>query len=87
MANADLICRSINQFPWDIRFAHVDVNQKVHCFNQTIKNILCNFISHETVTCDDHDPPWITSKMKGLIKKNNFAKKCYFQNKDDIQLF
>ena len=56
-ANADLIHRSIDQFPWDIRFAHIDVNQKVYLFNQTIKNILCNFIPHETVTCDDRDPP------------------------------
>ena len=68
--NADLIRRSIvDQFPWDIRFAHIDVNQKVYLFNQTIKNILCNFIPHETVTCDDRDPPWITSKIKGLIQK------------------
>ena len=37
-ANADLVCRSIDQFPWDIRFDHMDVNQKVHLFNQTIKN-------------------------------------------------
>ena len=63
------------------------MNQKVHLFNQTIKNILCNFIPHETVTCDDRDPPWITSKIKGLIQKKNFAKKCYFQNNEDIQLF
>ena len=32
--NADLIRRSIvDQFPWDIRFAHIDVNQKVYLFN------------------------------------------------------
>ena len=37
-ANADLVCRSIDQFPWDIRFDQMDVNQKVHLFNQTIKN-------------------------------------------------
>ena len=42
-ANADLICRSIDQFPWDIRFAHTDINQKVYWYNQTIKSILCNF--------------------------------------------
>ena len=35
-ANADLICRSIDQFPWDNRFSNLDVNQKVHLFNQTI---------------------------------------------------
>ena len=64
------------------------MNQKVHLFNQTIKNILCNFIPHETVTCDDRDPPpWINSKIKGLIQEKNIAKKCYFQNNKDIQLF
>ena len=59
-ANADLIRISVDQFSCDIRFAHIDVNQKVHIFNQTIKNILCNFISHETVTCDDCDQLYIT---------------------------
>ena len=51
----DLIRRSMDQFPWDIRLAHIDVNQKVHLFNQTIKSILCNFVPHET-DCDDRDP-------------------------------
>ena len=64
-ANADLIRRSI---PWDIRFAHIDVNQEVYLFNIIIKNILCNFTPHETVTCDDRVPPWITSKIKEKIQ-------------------
>ena len=57
-ANADLIRRSIDQFSWDIRFPHIDVNQKVHLFNQTIKNILCNFKPHEIVTCHHLSPYW-----------------------------
>ena len=86
-ASADLIHRSIDQFPSDNRFSNIDANQKVHLFNQTIKNILCNFIPHETVTCDDRDPPWVNNKIKALIETKNFAKKCYFQNNKDIQLF
>ena len=85
--NADLIRRSIDQFPWDNRFSNIDVNQTVHLFNQTIKNILCNFIPHETVTCDDRDPSWINSELKGLMQEKNIAKKCYYQNNKDIQLF
>ena len=85
--NAELIRRSIDQFPWDNRFSNIDVNQKVHLFNQTIKNILRNFIPYETVTCDDGDPLWINSKIKGLIQENNIAKKCYFENNKDILLF
>ena len=30
MVNADLIRRSIDQFPWDNRISNTDVNQKVH---------------------------------------------------------
>ena len=85
-ANADLICTSIDQFPWDNRFSNLDVNQKVNLFNQTIKNILCNFIP-QIITCDDRDPPWINSKTKGFIQERNISKKDYFQNNKDIQLF
>ena len=28
------------------------------------------------VICDDQDPPWVESKIKGLIQENNIAKKC-----------
>ena len=72
-----LIGRSMDRFRWDIRFAYIDVNQKVHLFNQIIKNILCNFIPHEIVTCHDRDPAWINSKIKGLIQKKN----CFFFSK------
>ena len=80
--NVDLICRSR-----DNRIYNLDVNQKLHLSNQAIKNILCNFITHETVTCDDRDPPSINSKIKGLMQEKNIAKKYYFQNNKDIQLF
>ena len=67
-ANAVLIRRSFNQFTWDNRFSNLDVNRKVHLFKRTVKNILTLYrIPHETVICDDRDPPWINSKIKGLI--------------------
>ena len=40
----------------------------VHLFNKTIKNILSNYIPHETISSDDRDPPWINSKIKQLIQ-------------------
>ena len=39
------------------------------------------------VICDDQDPPWVESKIKGLIQENNIAKKCQFRDNEDIQLF
>lgn len=45
---------------------------KVNIFNNTILNILSNFISHEILTCDDKDP--FNKKIKGIIQEK---KKSY----------
>ena len=66
-ANTDLIRRSVNEFSCENRVSNTDANQKVYLFNETIKNILFNFIPHKTIFCDDRDPPWICSKIKKLI--------------------
>ena len=43
---------------------------------QTILNIVSNLIPNETVTCNDRDPPWMSSFIKNLIRtKDNFYKK------------
>ena len=68
-ANTGHIKRAINGFPWERSFANLDINDKVYLFNKTIKNILSNFIPHETITFDDRDPPWINSQVKHLINE------------------
>ena len=55
--------RAINGFPWERSFANLDINDKVYLFNKTIKNILSNFIPHETIAFNE-DPPWINSQVK-----------------------
>ena len=47
----------------------LDINDKVFLFNKTIKDILSNFLPHETITFDDRDPPWIKSQVKHLINE------------------
>ena len=49
----------------------------VSLFNRTIKNILYNFISHETIASDDKDPPWINSSIRRLVQDKNEAYKCF----------
>ena len=41
----------------------------MNIFNETILNIVRNFILHETVLCDDRDPPWFNNKIKSLIQE------------------
>ena len=75
--------RAINGFAWERSFANLDINDKVYLFNETIKNILSNFIPHETITFDDRDPPWINSQVKHLINEKNVMYKNYLKNKSN----
>ena len=74
-------------FPWERSFANLDINGKVYLFNKTIKNILSNFIPHETITFDDRDPPWINSQVKHLINEKNPMYKDYLKNNKSNQSF
>ena len=52
MAGIDIIKRAINAFDWEEAFSNINVDKMVFIFNQTIINVLCNFISHDTIKID-----------------------------------
>ena len=56
-------------------------------FHKTIKNIMSNYIPHETITCDDRDTPWINKDIKQLILDKNHAYKSYNRNDKSLQFF
>ena len=70
-ANIELIRRAIDNFDWNRALDNVSPNRQVSIFNDTILNIISNFIPHETILCDDRDPPWINSKIKKVIREKN----------------
>ena len=74
-------------FFWERAFENRSIDEKVSIFNKTIKNILSNYIPHETITIDDRDPPWINKTVKTLIEKKSKAYQLYKQNKQNIALF
>ena len=63
-ANVDHIRRSIHEFSWERCFEKSSVNNKPHMFNKIIKDIMPNYISDQTITCNDRDPPWINEDIK-----------------------
>ena len=67
-ANSELIRRAISNFNWNRAFLNTNVNEKVSIFVSTVMNILSNFIPHETIVCDDKDPPWFNKAIKSLIQ-------------------
>ena len=65
----------------------MNVNDMVHLFNRTIKNILHNFIPHEIITCHDKNTPWINNSVKRLIQYKNEAYKCLKRRNNSSQYF
>ena len=58
-ANNDIIQRSISQFNWERAFYNKDVNKQISVFNETLLNIMIDFIPHETKIFNDQEPSWI----------------------------
>ena len=67
-ANNDLIQRSIFQFNWERAFSNKSVKKQISIFNETILNIMTNFIPHETKIFNNHEPTWISNKLKTMIQ-------------------
>ena len=65
------IRKAICNSNWERSFANKDVDEMVNIFNETISNVLNNCIPHETIICDDQDPPWINNKVKKAIQEKN----------------
>ena len=74
-ANFDHIKRAVDLFDWESALTDLDVNEQVSIFNNTITNIMSNFVPNEIIICDDRDPPWMNRHIKNLILyKANFYK-------------
>ena len=55
-------------------------------FGKSVLKVLSNFIPHETILCDDKDPPWFNSRIKFLLQAKNKIFKNYRKNKTNLQL-
>ena len=76
----------MNKFNWERGFSNLNINEMVSVCHTTIKNIMANFIPHETINCDDRDTPWINNRIKKIIYERNSLYKDYRKN-NDTQIF
>ena len=86
-ANVENIRKATSEFPWERRLANSDVNEKVYLFNNTIENIVSNYIPHETIICKNRDPPWINNNIKKIINDKNRAHASYRLNENNSSTF
>ena len=80
-ANNDLIQCSTSLFNWERAFSNKGVNKQISIFNETILNIMKNFIPHETKIFNDQEPAWINNKVKTMIQGKNEIYHLYLKNK------
>ena len=59
----------------------------IFLFNKTVKNIISNYIPHETATFDDRDSLWINKNAKQLILEKNKMYKKYVKENKDTKIF
>ena len=78
-ANRDLINRAITDFKWEFHLNRIpNPNSQVNFLNQTIFNIITNFVPSSTIHTNINEPKWITRDIKHLLGKQ----KSFIQNID-----
>ena len=81
-ANIDLIQQAIRDFNWERAFHTKNINEKVPILNNTINNVLSNFIPQENITCAYKKLPWFNKNIINLIKNKNFFYKSRTANEN-----
>ena len=80
-AKMDHIKKAISEFPW---IPHLDrlknPTHQVRFLNETILNIISNFVPNEIKTFRPSDPPWFNKDIKNSLKKHNKLYKKYKEN-------
>ena len=76
-AESHFIEKAVLEFPWEFHLSkNKNPTSQVNMLNQTILNIMSNFVPNINVTCKPNVPKWITRDIKNLMRRqNNFYKK------------
>ena len=85
--SVDHIRKAVHLFPWEKALRNLSINDMIFLFNKTVKDIISNYIPHETVTFDDRDPLWINKNVKQLILEKNEMYEKYLNDNKDSRIF
>ena len=90
-ADVDAISRAISHFPWQRSLHQIfDPSSQVTLLNDTILNVMSNFVPNKTIKIKPSEPEWINRQIKTMLKKQNRLYKRYknngFQEVDKVNL-
>ena len=90
---ADMVSlkRAMSQFAWQGRLNQIfDPSSQVVLLNETILNIMSNFVPNKTIKINPSEPEWIGREIKNMLKKQNRLYKKYknsgFMEADKVHL-
>ena len=66
-SNNDAIKRAIELVNLNFLFSHKNVHEQVFICNQTLMNIISNYIPNKLIAIDDNNPPWMNEYIKRRI--------------------
>ena len=71
-AKCELIKKAMRDFPWLQRFTGIpDINDQVDLLNNTILNIMSNFVPNEIKRYRPSEPSWFNNDIRYRLKKQN----------------
>ena len=47
---------------------------------------LRNFIPHETIVCDEKDPPWYNERIKSLMQEGTLFPETFRKNRNNVEI-
>ena len=77
---------AIHEFSWKRALSNLNIDEQVTVFNRTILNILKNYISHESIVCDDKDPPWFNKRNRSLIQEGTLLLETFRKNRNNVDM-
>ena len=79
-ADSQSINKAIEMFNWEKLFQNKNIHDQLKLFNETIVNIVSNYIPNKFIISNDKDPPWLNDHIKRLINLKNEIFKKYLKD-------
>ena len=89
-AKPELIKRAKESFDWDSNLSNLTPDAQVKCLNETILNIMKNFVPSSSLLSQSDQTKWITKDIKNLMRKQKKIYKRYrvngFKEEDEVKV-
>ena len=73
-ANTTQIKNALASFNWEQALSNSSINKKISVLNETIINVMSNYIPHETLVFDAQNPTLTNAEIENLTTAEKEAK-------------